>query len=275
MEDSPNLVPGLYIVATPIGNLEDITLRALRVLKSVDQIVCESARHSQKLLAFYQIDKPLTTYNEHASIKTRQRLVENVCEGQRLALISDAGMPLLSDPGYKLVQAFHENDLFVTVIPGASASLTALVASGFPTDRFFVQGFLPMKGWRGVLENLVKLEATLVFFESPRRIKATLDKMHDVFGRRPFVVMRELTKVFESRWVGYLGDAELLPTIKGEVVIIVGGATGEPSEVGLKEHLQGALKTLSLKESVALVCRQTGLSRKQVYAEALRLSGGK
>ena len=272
-DDTQPLRSGLYVVATPIGNLEDITIRALRVLKSVDVIACESKLHSQKLLSFYQIRSTLYIYNDHASLKVRQTLLDWVSEGKRVALISNAGMPLISDPGYKLVKAFYEYNLYVTVIPGASASLTALVCSGLPTDRFMFQGFLPLKGWKPVLESLKSLEATLVFFESARRLKDSIEKIHQVLGNRPFVVMRELTKIFESRLEGFLDEWRHLPfeQIKGELVILVGGGSGAVSLDSLTERLQEALQTMSLRQSVETISSSTGLPRTKVYREALRL----
>ncbi|MEE8534862.1 MAG: 16S rRNA (cytidine(1402)-2'-O)-methyltransferase, partial [Kiloniellales bacterium] len=183
----PKIEPGLYLVATPIGNLRDITLRALDVLSAVDRIVCEDSRVTRKLLTAYNLSRPLVSYHEHNAEKVRPRLIQALQDGQSVALVSDAGTPLISDPGFKLVRSILEAGLPVTSIPGPSAALTALILSGLPSDRFLFAGFLPAKAGarRKALGELAAIPATLVIFESPRRLAATLAAMSEVLGDRP------------------------------------------------------------------------------------------
>ncbi|TGW14954.1 16S rRNA (cytidine(1402)-2'-O)-methyltransferase [bacterium NHP-B] len=275
LQASP-LPPGLYIVATPIGHRRDISLRALDVLSSVDMIVCENKKHSHKLLDCYHIRKPLHTYHDHTSQAMRLRLIEAVLSGKRVALISSAGMPLISDPGYKLVRTFYEHQLFVTLVPGPSASLSALVLSGLPTDRFFFQGFLPLKGWRRVLDELKPLQATLVFFASVPRLVGTLTKLYNVLGERSFVVVRELTKVFETRFEGTLSPSPTLPSeLKGELVVLVAGREEQEKKAmdaqAMDDLLKTAITTMSLRDAVREVCDVTGAPRDVVYKKALTL----
>ena len=226
----PKIQPGLYLVATPIGNLRDITLRALDVLSAADRIACEDSRVTRKLLAAYNLARPLVSYHEHNAESVRPRLIQALQNGQSVALVSDAGTPLISDPGFKLVRAAHEAGLPVTSIPGPSAALAALTLSGLPSDRFLFAGFLPAKSGarRKVLAELSAVPATLVLFESSRRLAATLAAMTDVFGDRPAVLTRELTKRFEEVRRGTLGElaaqiaAEGPP--KGEATLVVAGA---------------------------------------------------
>lgn len=276
-EEKGSLQPGLYLVGTPIGNLADITLRALHVLSNVTYILCEDTRHSQKLLQTYAIKTPLKVYHEHTPARARETFLTCVREGKSLALISDAGMPLVSDPGYKLVQAFWEEGLPVTVIPGPSASLSGLALSGLPSDRFFFQGFLPVKGWRKNLEKLASLEASLIFFESARRLPQTLKNLYTVFGMRPFVILRELTKKFEERLPGMLSDSisDKISALKGEITLVVSGCPaerkGEIIDVEIDAALEAALRVHSLSQAVKEVSGVMGVSRSVVYQRALTL----
>lgn len=281
---SKPLAPGLYLVATPIGNLGDITLRALRCLAACDVIACEDNRATARLLQHYGIKVPRLSYHEHSPPGVRGAILARLAGGERVGLVSDAGTPLISDPGYKLVRAAIAQGIHVSGLPGASAPLMALIVSGLPTDRFFFQGFLPPKGAarRSLLTGLVALEATLVFFESPRRLQQSLGDMAQVLGGRPAAVARELTKLFEEV------RRDTLPALfahyaaagapKGEVVIVVGppGNGGERSDsaADLDSRLRDSLQHFRLKEAVAQVAAATGLPRKQVYARALALSGG-
>ena len=276
----PKIAPGLYLVATPIGNLRDISLRALDVLAAADLIACEDSRVTRKLMTAYDLSGPLVSYHEHNAAKVRPRLIEALQNGQSVALVSDAGTPLISDPGFKLVRAARQAGLPVTGVPGASASLTALSLSGLPSDRFLFAGFLPVKSGarRKALAELGEFAATLVFFESPRRLAATLADMVQVFGDRPAALARELTKRFEEVRHGTLGElaagiaAEGPP--KGEVTLVVAGAApaakSDASE--LDSQLVAALKGASLRDAVGRVVAATGLPRSRVYRRALELS---
>lgn len=265
--------PGLYIVGTPIGNLQDITLRALETLKAVSLIACENTRFSQKLLTHYSITTPVTAYNDHSDDKTRDRLLKTLQQQQSVALISDAGMPLISDPGYKLLAACAANNIYVTAIPGPSAATTAISLSGLPTDRFFFQGFLPPKGWQEALAQLAPLKATLVFFESAKRLLKTLEKCRQILGNRTLVIVRELTKTFEEKHSTTLDCFLESPhlTLKGEITFLLGAPFEEAANQRLEMCLQNLLPHHSLKESVTLACKETGLSKKTVYARALAL----
>src|ERR687894_2225835 len=225
------LLPGLYVVATPIGNLKDVSFRALGTLAAADAVLAEDTRVTKTLLAHYGITTPLVAYHEHSNEAVRERMVHRVREGQALALVSDAGTPLVSDPGYKLVQAAIEEGLPVTPIPGPSAVLTALVASGLPTDRFFFEGFLPPKSGarRARLGALAGIPGTLMLFEGPHRLPAMLADAAEVLGERQAVVARELTKMFETVRRGTLPElarqfAEEGPP-KGEIVVLIGEAS--------------------------------------------------
>ena len=218
----------LYLVSTPIGNLEDITLRALRVLKEVDLIAAEDTRRTKKLLNHYQIKTPLTSYFEHSSFKKTQSLLSQLKKGKEIALVSEAGTPSISDPGFKLTKRAIENRLKVVPIPGASASITALSASGLPTNSFIFEGFIPRKSGkrRNFFLSLKDQEKTLIFYESPRRLITTLKDLLALLGDRQIVIARELTKIFEEMIRGRTSEViELLAdkTIKGEITILVSG----------------------------------------------------
>lgn len=277
------LAPGLYVVATPIGNADDITLRALAVLRAVEEVACEDSRVTAKLLARHGISAKLTPYHEHNAARARPRLLAKLSGGGRIALVSDAGTPLVSDPGYKLVRACIEAGIPVTPVPGASAPLTALLVSGLPSDRFLFAGFLPNKSAarRRVVGELAAVPATLLFFESAQRLADSLADMAGVLGDRPAAVARELTKLFEECRRGSLADLaahyrESGPP-KGEIVIVCGGATDADAEAAaetLDSLLATALERMSLKDAVAAVTTASGLPRKQVYGRALQLAAG-
>jgi len=275
----PKIAPGLYLVATPIGNLRDITLRALDVLSAADRIACEDSRVTRKLLAAHRLSRPLVSYHEHNAEKVRPRLIQALQDGQSVALVSDAGTPLVSDPGFKLVRAAQTAGLPVTCVPGASAALAALALSGLPSDRFLFAGFLPAKAGarEKALGELAGVCATLVLFESPRRLAATLAAMADTLGDRPAALTRELTKRFEE--VRHGGLAALAAQVaaegppKGEVTLVVAGASrdAETSAEDLDSRLTAALESASLRDAVDRVAAATGLPRKRVYRRALEL----
>lgn len=275
--------PGvLYIVATPIGNLGDITVRAIEILREVDRIAAEDTRHSLRLLKHLGIEKPLVALHEHNEREQALKLLEFVQQGQSLALISDAGTPLISDPGYHIVQLAHQLDIQVVPVPGSCSIIAALSASGLPTVRFAFEGFLPPKATARLkqLEKLAFETRTLIFFEAPHRILETLDTMQSCFGAgRMVVVARELTKTFETIRLGTL--SELLVWIKsdpmqqrGEFVILVAGAILETNqEIIPAESLQVLkilLAELSVKQASSLAAKITGISKRLLYDAALK-----
>lgn len=279
--EAASLPGGLYVVATPIGNLGDISFRALETLAAAKAILAEDTRVTKILLARYGITTPLIAYHEHNAAEMRPRVLERLSKGEALALVSDAGTPLVSDPGYKLVEAAVEAGYKVVPIPGASAVLAALVVAGLPTDRFFFEGFLPPKqtARRERLETLSTIPGTLVFFESPRRTAEMLADAHAVLGDRPAAVARELTKLFETVRRGTLSQLAAQfadeDTPKGEIVILIGPPSDNAlvqDDNGIDALLRVRLKTHSVKDAVTLVVQETGLPKKRVYARALALS---
>jgi 16S rRNA (cytidine1402-2'-O)-methyltransferase len=283
--EAETLAPGLYVVATPIGNLRDVSFRALAVLAGADAVLAEDTRVTKTLLAHYGITTPLVSYHEHSSDAVRERMIHRVKEGQALALVSDAGTPLVSDPGYRLVQAAIAEGLSVTPVPGPSAILTALVVSGLPTDRFFFEGFLPPKSAarQARLKALSGIPGTLMLFESPHRLPEMLADAAAVLGERPAVVARELTKLFETVRRGTLPELaaqfaeEGKP--KGEIVVLVGEGGREPGGAAATEELDGrltaALAAHSIKDAAAIVAAELDLPRREVYARALALAGSR
>jgi 16S rRNA (cytidine1402-2'-O)-methyltransferase len=271
------LPPALYIVATPIGNLGDVTLRALAVLARADTIYCEDTRHSRKLLEHFSIRRPLAAYHDHNAGKERPRIIEAVRHGRIVALISDAGTPLISDPGYKLVREMRAAGLPVVAIPGASAAIAALSAAGLPTDRFFFEGFLPVKAGprRRRLAELSAVPGTLVFFEAPQRLAEALADMAAVLGDRPAVVARELTKLFEeSRGSSLAGLAQHYAgePAKGEIVVLVGPAPlTEIDDTTIAARLQEALAEMTLRDAARAVADELGIPKARVYDIGVRL----
>lgn len=268
----PVVTPGLYIVATPIGNRGDITLRALSVLSKADIICCEDTRTSLKLLQTFGINKPLWAYHDHNGDKMRPKILDALATGKIIALISDAGMPLISDPGYKLVRACYEHHLPVTTVPGASAVLAGLVLSGMPSDRFMFCGFANPKEFG----SLKSIPTTLIFFEAPQRLIACLEGMQENFPDREVAVVREITKRFEQVIFGSYADVmacyAVQENIKGEFVIVLSPPQKQPTEVAeIDAALNQLMQDHSLKEASQLVAEAFGLPRKQVYQRALSL----
>ena len=274
--DAKPLKSGLYLVATPIGNLRDITLRALDTLRGADIIACEDTRVSGKLLSAYDIKKPLFLYHDHNADEQRPKLIAKMKEGAKVALISDAGMPLISDPGFKLVRACREEGVYVTSLPGANAPLTALQLSALPTDAFVFAGFLSAKTTARKAELLKwkNVEASLVFFESANRLEDMLIDALEVLGDRPSAVTRELTKFFEDVWPGNISDhiarlkAEGQP--KGEIVVVIGGPLAQ-EEYDVDALLLREMAVSSLKDAVQTVVDITGQPKKILYDRALKL----
>jgi 16S rRNA (cytidine1402-2'-O)-methyltransferase len=282
-ERPTNFPSGLYLVATPIGNLRDITLRALDLLQAADIVACEDTRVTGKLLAHFGLAKSCLPYHEHNAERMRPQLLERLKHGAVLALLSDAGTPLVSDPGYKLVREALGEGIPVTALPGASAVLTGLLLSGLPSDRFLFVGFLPPKtvARQRVLSEFVGLRATLIFFETAPRLSASLADMAEVFGARDAAVARELTKFYEEVRRGTLAALAAhyhqSGPPKGELVIVVAPtpdeAQAEISEEALDIELNAALATMSIKDASAAVAAATGQPRRLVYQRALVLSG--
>ena len=273
-------MPGLYVVATPIGNLEDITLRALRVLREADLIACEDTRHTQKLLNHFEIKTPSKSYHEHNESARAQEMIERIKKGERIALVSDAGMPGISDPGERVIRAALDRGLNVVVVPGASALVTALVASGLPTDSFRFVGFLPPREGerRSALESLRDASETLVLYEAPHRIRETLADLQAVFGpERRVAIARELTKIHEEFLRGSV--AQVSATIaqrqvaKGEITLIVAGkppgATARPAQKTLIQRMGELMTSESLDEKAALkhVAKEFGVPKSEAYRE--------
>lgn len=269
----------LYIVATPIGNLEDITLRAIRVLKEVDIIAAEDTRHTKKLLNHYGITKPLTSYFEHNEIKKAERLISQLKEGKDIALVSDAGTPGVSDPGYRLVKLAIENSIPVVSIPGPSAIIAALSAAGLPTDSFCFEGFIPSKtGERQrFLASLKGIKKTIVLYESPKRLLETLADINNILGNISIVVAREMTKLHEEIIRGNaISVLEGLRgrEMKGEITLLLNlkefKAEQELSLIDEIKILQKELG-LPLKEIAKMIAEQRGIPKREVYKEALKL----
>jgi 16S rRNA (cytidine1402-2'-O)-methyltransferase len=276
-----DLAPGLYVTATPIGNARDITLRALDVLGAADLIVAEDTRVTAKLLAIHGISKPLAAYNDHNAARERPRLLHRLRQGARLALVSDAGTPLVSDPGFKLVRAAIEEGIAVHAVPGASAALTGLVLSGLPSDRFLFAGFLPPKAGerQTALEELKPLRATLIFFESAPRLAESLKQMAGVLGMRSAAVAREMTKLHEEVRRGTLEELARAyagePAPRGEVTLLVSPPHAvEADFAAMDKALDAALAFMPLKPASELIASLTGIPRKTVYARGLEKKNG-
>ncbi|OJV62294.1 MAG: 16S rRNA (cytidine(1402)-2'-O)-methyltransferase [Clostridiales bacterium 38-18] len=272
----------LYLCGTPIGNLEDITFRALRILKEVDVVYAEDTRHSIRLLNHFEISKPLHSYHEHNQEKAGKEIIEKIKNGDQIALITDAGMPGISDPGHDLVKLCITEEIPFEVVPGVTAFTTALVGSGLPTDRFAFEGFLSRdkKQKKQILERIKRETRTLIFYESPHRFKDTLKQMFDILGEREVVVARELTKKFEEyrhgsfeSLIAYYSENE----IRGEIVLIVSGsAEGEEAEVSfdpeisIEAHVNSFVEGgMDKKEAMKKVAVLRGLKKSEVYKALL------
>ncbi len=263
----------LYLVATPIGNLEDITLRALRILKEADLIACEDTRQTRKLLDHYGIDRAAVSYHEHNEADRARELAGKLVGGGRIALVSDAGMPLVSDPGYRLVREAIAAGARIEPIPGPSALLTALAASGLATDAFHFGGFLPAKtGQRQrALEALREEEATLIFYEAPHRILETLTAVEETLGPRPVVVARELTKIHEEFLRGSAAEVRATladrPAVKGEITLLIGRAEAPPrDDTPLDEAVAECMRQgMGRMDAIKTVARRRRLPKREVY----------
>ncbi|AZZ90486.1 16S rRNA (cytidine(1402)-2'-O)-methyltransferase [Hahella sp. KA22] len=274
----------LYIVATPIGNLDDMTPRAVAILKSVDLIAAEDTRHSGKLLSHFGVDAPMTSLHQFNEESKTERLLSELAVGKSIALISDAGTPLISDPGFPLVRATREAGFVVTPVPGACALVAALSASGMPSERFVFEGFLPAKGSgrRGRLQELTEEPRTMVFYESPHRILAMMEDLEAVMGpAREVVIARELTKTFETIKAGCVQEVKAWMLAdgnqqRGEFVVLVKGERkeqGDSVEIKVSQLLQALLKELPVKKAAALASSLTGVGKNELYQQALALKG--
>jgi 16S rRNA (cytidine1402-2'-O)-methyltransferase len=277
--EAPALAPGLHVVATPIGNLRDITLRALETLAAADLIACEDTRVTRKLIDHYGITTPLTPYHEHNAAQARPKLMERLAQGAAVALVSDAGTPLISDPGFKLAREAGAAGHAVTAVPGASAVLAALTISGLPTDRFMFEGFLPPREGqrRKRIEEIKLIPATLVLFETGPRIAAALADLAAGLGPREAAVGRELTKFYEEVRRGDLASLAAhyaaADEPRGEIVIVIAPPGAPASDAAdLDTLLRQALGRVSVKEAVAEIAAVTGRPRREVYQRALALA---
>jgi 16S rRNA (cytidine1402-2'-O)-methyltransferase len=280
------LAPGLYVVASPIGNLEDITLRALRILKEADLIACEDTRHTQKLLNHYSIATRTISYHEHNEAERAENLVQQLEKGLRIALVTDAGMPGISDPGFRVIAEAVEHNIPVVPIPGASAFVAALAASGLPTDSFVFHGFLPAKSGqrRQVLEAIKNSPLTQVFYEAPHRIKEAVEDVVEILGaNRQLVIAREVTKIHEEFMRGNAAKTlEILNTqqvIKGEITLLIGktdearvGAGDSPAKLSVHQRTIQIMSEEKLDEKAALkrVAKERGISKSEAYREIQR-----
>lgn len=278
---APAVAPGLHLVATPIGNAGDISDRARAVLAAADIVACEDTRVTGRLMTLLGISSPLTAYHDHNAARVRPGLLARLRAGETVALVSDAGTPLVSDPGYRLVRACIDEGLPLTAEPGPSAALTALVLSGLPTDRFLFAGFLPPRAAarRRALGEIAAVPTTLIFYESARRLADCLADMADMLGDRAAAVARELTKKFEEVRRGGLAELAAAYAVegppKGEVTIVVGPPAAPGSIAGddLDRRLRAALDGASLRDAAAAVAAATGMPRRQIYARALEIAG--
>jgi 16S rRNA (cytidine1402-2'-O)-methyltransferase len=277
---APKPVPGLHLVATPIGNLGDITLRALETLAGVDLIACEDTRITRRLTERYAISAQLTPYHEHNAATARPKILDRLAQGASVALVSDAGTPLISDPGFKLVREACAGGHAVIAVPGPSSVLTALAVAALPTDRFFFEGFLPAKenARRARLNELSKIDATLVVFESGNRVQDTLGDLADIMGGRDAAICRELTKLHEEIKRAPLSElaraADALET-RGEFVLVIGPPAADAkimAEGDLDDLLRSSLRCDSVKDAVAHAVELSGRPRREVYARALELA---
>jgi len=270
----------LYIVATPIGNLEDMTFRAVRILKEADLIAAEDTRHSRKLLSHFGIKTPLTSYFDHNQTLKGEQILDMLLAGKNIALISDAGTPCISDPGYQLVHDVLKHGLKVVPIPGACAATAALSAAGLPTDSFYFAGFPPAKSGkrRSFLAPLAALSATIILYEAPHRLLATLGDIAEVMGKRQITIARELTKIYEEFITGELPD--IIDQIskgkeRGELVILIAAAKEQDKEAdahSVEEQLRDLLaKGYSVKDAATMTAVATGQPRRLLYAQALSL----
>jgi len=271
----------LYICPTPIGNLEDITIRTINVLKEVDLIAAEDTRHTLKLLNHYDIKKPLISYHEHNKITKGEKILEKLKNGEKIALVTDAGMPGISDPGQDIIKLCIENDVQVVALPGPTAFVLALVMSGLSTDRFAFEGFLPSKGKdrKEILEKLKDEKRTIILYEAPHRIEELLKDLLEILGNRNISISRELTKIHEETFRGTVSEALdrfRMEKPKGEFVVVVEGAKGDEKNsfdhISIRDHIKMYMdEGLSKKDSIKKVAKERNIPKSEVYREGIDL----
>ena len=275
MTDNEGLEPGLYIISLPIGNAKDITIRALEYLEKTDEIYCEDTRVTRKLLSIYEIKKKLNIYHDHNGEYVRPKIIKKIKGGKSIGIVSDAGTPLISDPGYKLVLSAKKEGLHVTSCPGPSAPITALTLSGLPTDSFYYLGFLPLKKkTRDKSLNEVKnLKTSLLIFETSKKINKTLNDLLLILGNREISVCREMTKKFEEIITGRIED--ILPILekkdlKGEIVIVVGAQEEQENNININEIIDNYKGEYSPSELAKIISNKTGLSKRVIYNKIVK-----
>ena len=275
-DEDKKLKPGLYIISLPIGNSKDITIRAIEYLQSVDEVYCEDTRVTNKILSIYKIKKSLKNYHDHNGKKVRPEIIKKIKDGKTIALVSDAGTPLISDPGYKLVSELKAKDLYVTAAPGASSPITALTLSGLPTNSFYFLGFLPVKDQsrKNLIEGLKSLKTTIILFESANKINKTLQDLIDILGNREMAICREMTKKFEEIITGKISDIAqkiVSKKLKGEIVIVLYGDNKKDQEINLDEIINSFEGEYRPSELAKIISDQTGFSKSIIYNKIIRL----
>ena len=275
-DENKELKSGLYIVSLPIGNSKDITLRAIDCLQNVDEIYCEDTRVTNKILSIYKINRGLKNYHDHNGEKVRPKIIKKIKDGKSIALVSDAGTPLISDPGYKLVSELKDNDLYVTAVPGVSSPITALTLSGLPTNNFYFLGFLPTKiqPRRNLLEDVKRLKTTIIIFETANKINKTLKDLIDILGNRKIAICREMTKKFEEIITGnieYVSKEIALKKLKGEIVIVLYSDKQKDEEINLEEIINSFKGEYRPSELAKIISDQTGFSKNIIYNKIIKL----
>jgi len=275
-DENKELKSGLYIVSLPIGNSKDITLRAIDCLQNVDEIYCEDTRVTNKILSIYKINRGLKNYHDHNGEKVRPQIIKKIKDGKSIALVSDAGTPLISDPGYKLVSELKDNDLYVTAVPGVSSPITALTLSGLPTNNFYFLGFLPTKiqPRRNLLEDVKRLKTTIIIFETANKINKTLKDLIDILGNRKIAICREMTKKFEEIITGnieYVAKEIALKKLKGEIVIVLYSDKQKDEEINLEEIINSFKGEYRPSELAKIISDQTGFSKNIIYNKIIKL----
>lgn len=275
MTDNEQLEPGLYIISLPIGNAKDITIRALEHLKKVDEIYCEDTRVTRKLLSIYEIKKKLNIYHDHNGEYVRPKIIKKIKGGKCIGIVSDAGTPLISDPGYKLVLSAKKEGLHVTSCPGVSAPITALTLSGLPTDSFYYLGFLPLKKKirDKSLKEVKNLKTSLLIFETSKKINKTLNDLLLILGNREISICREMTKKFEEIITGRIED--ILPilekrALKGEIVIVVGAQKEQENDTNINEIIDNYKGEYPPSELAKIISNKTGLSKRVIYNKIIK-----
>jgi len=275
MTDNEGLEPGLYIISLPIGNAKDITIRALEYLEKTDEIYCEDTRVTRKLLSIYEIKKKLNIYHDHNGEYVRPKIIKKIKGGKSIGIVSDAGTPLISDPGYKLVLSAKKEGLHVTSCPGPSAPITALTLSGLPTDSFYYLGFLPLKKKTRdkSLNEIKNLKTSLLIFETSKKINKTLNDLLLILGNREISICREMTKKFEEIITGRIEDILTIlekKDLKGEIVIVVGAQEEQENNININEIIDNYKGEYSPSELAKIISNKTGLSKRVIYNKIVK-----